>query len=106
MALHFLAEAAFDDLLVAWRHLDDLRGTPNVSVRRMARARCGYEDAKTRMGRLREALYPTDHEEDDIIVTALCGTLDEVVHLGWRHVHPHKPGVLVCICGEYVARYE
>ena len=103
MALHFLAEAAFDDLLVAWRHHDDLQRTPKVEVTRLARSRSELDDARNRMRRLREGLYPTDEENEDVLVTALCSALDEVVHLNWRHVHPHRPGVAVCICGEFIA---
>ena len=103
MALHFLAEAAFDDLLVAWRHHDDLKRTPKIAVTRLAASRSALEDARSRMRRLREALYPTTDEHEDVLVTALCSVLDEVVHLNWRQVHPHRPGVAVCICGEHIA---
>ena len=102
MALHFLAEAAFDDLLVAWRHHDDLRRRPKTAVTRLAASRRELDDARSRMRRLREALYPTDEEHEDVLVTALCSGLDEVVHLNWRHAHPHRPGVVVCICGEFI----
>jgi hypothetical protein len=103
MALHYLAEAAFDDLLMAWRHHDDLKARPRTAVTRLAASRRSLDEARHRMRRLREALYPTAEEHEDVLVTALCTTLDEVVHLSWQHVHPHRPGAAVCVCGELIA---
>ena len=103
MALHFLAEAAFDDLLAAWRHYDDLRSVDKPMVTKLGPARIQLDEARARMYRLRSVLYPTDGEREAVIATALCSVLDEVVHLNASHRVGKNSDQLRCICGELVA---
>lgn len=102
MALHYVAEEAFADLLTTWRHHDDLQRRGGCSVRQLARSRQALEHARLRMRRLREALYPTPAEANTVVMSVLCPSLDEVVHLGWSHRSTNRPGNLACPCGTLV----
>lgn len=102
MALHYVAEAAFDELLTLWRHHHELQRRDGVSVRQLATSRQALEAARTRMRRLREALYPTPAEEHSVVLSVMCTTLDEVVHLGPSHRSANRPGNLLCPCGTLV----
>ena len=73
---------------------------------KLAAARADLDDARTRMNRFRQAMYPTEEELDGVLVTTLCQKLDMVVHLTWSHVHPDRPGLVVCPCGTGVPIYS
>lgn len=102
MALHFLAEHAFDDLLAVWRRHSDLQHQRSTPIATLGLSRQALDNARQRMHRLRTALYPTVDERDGIVVTALCPVLDEVVHLCWNHRDDRRPGNVRCLCGELV----
>lgn len=99
-SLHYIAESAFDDLLACWRRHDDLGRHVKTSVTRLARSRSDLDLARDRMQRLRVVMYPTPDELTETLLTTLCPTLDQVVHLGWRHRDPANPGHLACLCGQ------
>ena len=103
MALHFLADAALDDLLTAWRHYDDARASGQDAVEDLGRARILLDQARARMHRIRSVLYPNTSEQEAVLATVLCATLDEVVHLNASHRELGKSGHLRCVCGELVA---
>ena len=102
MALHFLAEAALDDLLTAWRHYDDVRSLSTPKVSELGSARIQLDEARVRMYRLRSVLYPNNDAKQAVLVTALCSILDEVVHLNASHRVAGHPSDLRCVCGEVV----
>lgn len=102
MALHYFAETALDDLLIAWRHHDDVRSNERATIEQRGSARTALDGARERMHRLRAALYPNPDERSAVVVTALCPALDEVVYLSWSHRDARRPGNLQCPCGELV----
>jgi len=102
MALHYLAESAFDDLLTAWRAHDALRVSSRASVQQLGTSRMALEGARDRMHRLRSALYPNPDELQAVLATALCPTLDEIVYLNVGHRDAQRPGNARCPCGELV----
>lgn len=103
MALHFLAEAALDDLLTAWRHYDDVRSVDQPVVADLGPARIQLDQARARMHRLRSVLYPNTDEKQAVLVTALCSVLDEVVHLNASHRVMGRSNDFTCVCGEVVS---
>lgn len=102
MALHFLAESAFDDLLASWREYDRVRNIEPMSVRQLGKARIQLDEARTRMNKIRLAMYPNEEERDSSLVVALCATLDQVVHLSWTHSGGPGSRQLYCPCGHVV----
>lgn len=102
MALHYLAESAFDDLLTLWRHHDELQRRAGVALPVLTASRKSLDCSRQRMRRLRAALYPTDTDAEAELMAILCPALDEVVHLGWTHQTHLFPGTLTCICGERI----
>lgn len=103
MALHFLAESAFDDLLASWREYDRVRNIEPTDVIRLGAARTQLDDARWRMNKIRLAMYPNEEERDSSLVVALCSTLDQVVHLSWNHSGGPGSRQLYCPCGHVVA---
>ena len=102
MTLHFLAESAFDDLLTAWREHWRVRNHGSATVAQLGKARIALEEARTRMNRIRVAMYPTDEELDGTLVGALCPVIDEFVYLTWSHQFGPGSRQLLCPCGELV----
>lgn len=102
MALHFLAENAFDDLLVAWREHWRVRNLASPSVEQLGRARIRLEEARGRMNKIRIAMYPDDDEKEGTLVGALCPVLDQFVYLTWSHQFGPGSRQLHCPCGELV----
>ena len=102
VALHYLAETAFEDLLLLWRRHDDLQNSSDVALRVLTASRRELERSRQRMRRLRLALYPSAAEQETELLAVLCPTMDEIVHLGWGHQTPLFPGTLTCPCGERV----
>ncbi len=102
MALHFLAESAFDDLLVAWREHWRVRNLPAPTISQLGRARIELEQARQRMNKIRIAMYPDDVEKEGTLVGALCPTLDQFVYLTWTHQFGPGSRQLHCPCGELV----
>ncbi|MEE9414649.1 MAG: hypothetical protein V3V01_05140 [Acidimicrobiales bacterium] len=100
--LHYIAESAFDELLTCWRSHNDEQRRDKRSVTRLNRSRAELDLARDRMNRLRVVMYPTPDELAETLLTTLCPTLDQVVHLGWRHRDPANPGHLACFCGQLV----
>ena len=68
----------------------------------MGQSRAALEDARTRMRRIRLAMYPTDEERDEALIGALCPVLDEFVYLSWTHQRGHGSRQMECPCGESV----
>jgi len=101
-ALHYIAESAFDDLLKCWRRHDDFQQMTDVTVKDLGRSRADLELARRRMNWLRGAMYPTDDELETTLLTTLCPTLGQVVHLNRSHRDPKNPNMLTCICGQQV----
>ncbi len=102
MALHYLAETAFEDLLLLWRRHDDLQNSSDVALKVLAASRRELERSRRRMRRLRLALYPSAAEQETELLAVLCPTMDEIVHLGWDHQTPLFPGTLTCPCGKRI----
>jgi len=102
MALHYLAEAAFDDLLTSWRHHWSVKNSSVATLQQLSVARANLDDARTRMNRIRAAMYPNDDERSATLVGALCPTLDEFVYLSWTHQFGAGSRQLQCPCGELV----
>lgn len=102
MALHFLAESAFDDLLAAWRYYQTVKCSDRATVPEVGHARSQLDNARTRMGRVRAAMYPTEEERAVALVGVLCPVLDEFVHLAWTHQFGSGSRQLECACGELV----
>ncbi|NNF53463.1 MAG: hypothetical protein HKN03_03370 [Acidimicrobiales bacterium] len=102
MALHYLAETAFEDLLFVWRRHDDLQNNSNVALPVLTASRRDLEQSRQRMRRLRLALYPSRTEQETELLAVLCPTIDEIVHLGWAHQTPLFPGTMTCPCGERI----
>lgn len=102
MALHLVAENALDELLRCWRRHNDLQQGA-APVTKLAASRQDLDRARDRMHRIREVIYPNSIESGEVLVTTLCTSLDEVVHLNWRHRSPDRPGEFVCVCGERLA---
>ena len=102
MALHFLAESAFDDLLTAWRQYARVRDMESMTVPQLGKARIELDEARERMNKIRIAMYPSEEERDSSLVVALCPVLDEVVHLSWTHRSGAGSQELHCPCGELV----
>ena len=102
MALHFLAESAFDDLLTCWREYDRVRKIEPTNVPQLGAARTQLDDARNRMNKIRLAMYPNEEERDASLVVALCTMLDQVVHLSWNHSGGPGSRQLYCPCGHIV----
>ena len=102
MALHFLAESAFDDLLASWREYDRVRKIEPTDVPKLGEARIRLDDARSRMNKIRLAMYPNKDERDGSLIVALCPTLDRIVHLSWTHSAGPGSRQLHCPCGHVV----
>ena len=102
MALHFLAESAFDDLLAAWREYARVRDMETITVPKLGKARIELDEARERMTKIRVAMYPSEQERDSSLVVALCPVLDQVVHLSWTHRTEPGSHQLHCPCGELI----
>lgn len=119
--LHWLAEEAFDDLLTWWREhhrrrllVDENRipdgAVPSAeqsrhwdqTVAALAASRTQLDNARDRMHQFRSALHPESAIDSPPLRVHLCETLDALVHLGWQHLDPIRPGNLVCPCGTLV----
>lgn len=86
MALHYLAENAFSDLLRAWDNHHRVKHKPRSTVPEKGRSRLELEAARDRMYRLRSAMYPNPEEQEAVLFSVLCDHLDEIVHLGWSQL--------------------
>jgi hypothetical protein len=102
MALHLLAESAFDDLLAAWRTHWRAKNSTRATHMQLGQARIGLEDARSRMKQIRVAMYPNEDERSATLVGALCPVLDEFVHLSWTHQFGAGSRQMMCPCGELV----
>ncbi len=102
MALHFFAESAFDDLLVAWRQHWRVQNKAERTIAELGESRTQLEQARTRMNRIRAAMYPNEDERSSTLVGALCPVLDEFVYLSWTHQFGTGSRQLQCPCGELV----
>ena len=102
VALHYLAETAFENLLLVWRRHDDLQNSSDVALKVLTASRRELERSRQRMRRLRLALYPSAAEQETELLAVLCPTMDEIVHLGWGHQTLLFPGTLTCPCGERI----
>jgi len=100
--LHYAVEAAFDDLLCHWRKYQDVKTRPDAPVCDLGEARTGLDHARTRMNKLRIAMYPEAHELEAVVDSLWCETLDMVVHVRWDDRDPMRPGNFRCPCGHLV----
>lgn len=101
-ALHYIADSAFDELLKCWRRHDDFQHQQGATVKDLGRSRADLELARRRMNWLRGAMYPTNDELETTLLTTLCPTLGQVVHLNRSHRDPNDLNMLICICGQQV----
>jgi len=100
--LHYAVEAAFDDLLCCWRSHHATISRNSSTLRAKADARAALDHARTRMHRLRIAIYPTSDEASGIVDSVWCETLELVVHLRWDDRDRMRPGNFRCACGHLV----
>lgn len=95
MALHYLLDAAVNELLDAWCKHDDLRVGGRADHAQLAKSRWKLEAARERAQQLRSALCPMGEIIRPGSVVAYCSTLDQVVVVD-------RTGDGACICGHAV----
>jgi hypothetical protein len=98
--LHIVADTAFDELLTRWRHHIQLRERIDANLAELGTSRLMLDRARAQMNVLRAAMYPTDSELEEVVVTTLCPSLGEVVHLNWTRRDPLDAQALQCVCGQ------
>jgi len=99
--LHPDLDAAFDDLLVAWRHHDERRAS-GAPVPRLFETRRGLDEARDRVRRLRRGLYPEEGEIGEAAFAVTCPSLDATVVVYAQEVHGGQ-NQYRCVCGADVA---
>ena len=100
--LHMAVETAFDDLLATWRTHCSRQANPQTAIADLAQSRAALDRARNRMHQLRIAIYPETDEEESIVESLWCETLETVVHLRWVDQDPVRPGNYRCVCGHLV----
>ena len=75
----------FGDLLAAWRHHDELRGRPAVSLVELADSRERLDELRNEVNEIRRAFSPEPSELESSLVTTYCDVYSETVFLYARN---------------------
>ncbi len=98
--LHPRLEAAFGELVAAWRHHERLRAR-RAPLRDLAESRARLDRLRQEVWRLRIALSPDPSSARDMAFPVRCPELDATVWIRWPDVEGDR---YRCVCGQVASR--